>query len=80
MIWRLGLSYEQTQYHFNNDNINQFSVFGGFSYPMGLENTIDVALEYSNRGTKDNNLLNEQTFKIYIGLSLGELWFLRFDK
>lgn len=80
MIWRLGLSYEQTQYHFNNDNINQFSVFGGFSYPMGLENTIDVALEYSNRGTKDNNLLNEQTFKIYIGLSFGELWFLRFDK
>lgn len=80
MIWRFGISYEQTQYSFNDNSINKFSTFGGFSYPMGIENTIDIAFEYSNRGTKENNLLNEQAFKIYIGLSFGELWFLRFDQ
>lgn len=80
MVWRFGLSYEQSQYRFKSTDLNRYSVFGGFSYPLGVDNTIDFAVEYSNRGTKDNNLLNEQAIKLYMGLSFGELWFLRFDK
>jgi len=80
IIWRFGLSYEQTQYFFNGQNINQYSLFGGFSYPLGVDNTIDFAVEYSNRGTTENNLLNENAIKIYLGISFGEFWFLRFDK
>lgn len=80
IMWRFGLSYEQTQYVFNGNDINQFSVFGGLSYPLGVDNTIDFAVEYSNRGTQENNLLQENAIKIYLGLSFGELWFLRYDK
>jgi hypothetical protein len=80
MIWRFGLSYEQTQYTFNGQDINQYSVYGGLSYPLGIDNTIDFAVEYSNKGTTDNNLLHENAIKIYLGLSFGELWFLRYDK
>jgi len=80
IIWRFGLSYEQTQYTFNGQDINQYSVFGGLSYPLGIDNTIDFAVEYSNKGTTDNNLLHENAIKIYLGLSFGELWFLRYDK
>jgi hypothetical protein len=80
IMWRFGLSYEQTQYVFNGKDINQFSVFGGLSYPLGVDNTIDLAVEYSNRGTQENNLLHENAIKIYLGLSFGELWFLRYDK
>jgi hypothetical protein len=80
IMWRFGVSYEQTQYVFNGNDINQFSVFGGLSYPLGVDNTIDVAVEYSNRGTQENNLLHENAIKIYLGLSFGELWFLRYDK
>ena len=80
MVWRFGLSYEQTQYVFNGKDINQFSVYGGFSYPLGIDNTLDLAIEYSNRGTTENNLLNENAIKIYLGISFGELWFLTFDK
>ncbi|MCU0344067.1 MAG: hypothetical protein MUF28_09635 [Ignavibacterium sp.] len=80
IIWRFGLSYEQTQYTFNGTDINQFSVFGGMSYPFGPDNTIDLAIEYLNKGTNDNNLIHENAIKIYIGLSFGELWFLRYDK
>lgn len=80
MVWRFGLSYEQTQYVFNNKDINQFSVYGGFSYPLGIDNTLDLAVEYSNRGTTENNLLNENAIKVYLGISFGELWFLTFDK
>jgi len=80
IMWRFGLSYEQTQYVFNGNDINQFSVFGGLSYPLGVDNTIDFAVEYSNRGKQENNLLHENAIKIYLGLSFGELWFLRYDK
>lgn len=80
MVWRFGLSYEQTQYIFNGKDINQFSVYGGFSYPLGIDNTLDLSVEYSNRGTTENNLLNENAIKIYLGISFGELWFLTFDK
>jgi len=80
IIWRFGLSYEQTQYTFTGRDINQYSVYGGLSYPLGIDNTIDFAVEYSNKGTIENNLLHENAIKIYLGLSFGELWFLRYDK
>lgn len=80
IIWRFGLSYEQTQYTYNGQDIYQYSVYGGLSYPLGIDNTIDFAVEYSNKGRTDKNLLHENAIKIYLGLSFGELWFLRYDK
>ncbi len=80
IIWRFGLSYEQTQYRFNGQDINQFSTFAGLSYPLGIDNSIDFAVQYSTRGTTENNLINENSLRVYFGLSFGELWFLRFDK
>lgn len=80
IVWRLGLSLEQTQYIFNGTGIEQFAAFAGFSYPLGAENSIDFALQYSKRGTTENGLLNENSIRVYLGLSLGELWFLRYDK
>jgi len=47
---------------------------------MGADNSIDLGLQYALRGTKDNNLLQENFVKLYIGVSFGELWFLRYEK
>jgi hypothetical protein len=75
--WRFGLSYEQTQYTFNGQGINQVSTFAGLSYPLGVDNTLDLAIQYTNRGKSENSLLNENTIRIFLGLSFGELWFFR---
>ena len=80
IIFRAGLSYEQTQYIFYDKGINQYSVSLGASLPLGPENTVDIALMYSRRGTKELNLLQEDVIKLGLGLSLGELWFLRQEK
>lgn len=80
MIWRVGASYEQTQFRFYGNGIDQYSLFAGFSYPLGIDNSLDFAVQYSNRGTKENNLLNEQTIRLTLGLSFGELWFLTYEK
>jgi hypothetical protein len=80
IILRAGLSYEQTQYIFNDIGINQYSVSLGASLPLGIENTIDFAFMYARRGTKESNLHQEDIIKLGMGLSLGELWFLRQEK
>ena len=80
IIWRAGLSYEQTQYEVNGKGINQFSVSGGLSLPLGISNTLDLALEYAIRGTTDAGLLKENIIKLGIGISFGEIWFIRQEK
>ena len=80
IILRAGLSLEQTQYKLNNTGINQYSVSLGASLPISNETYFDLALVYSRKGTKENNLLQEDIIKLGIGLSLGELWFIRQEK
>ncbi len=77
IIWRAGLSYEQTQYQINGEGIDQYSFSSGFSLPLSDESSLDIGLQYAIRGTKDFNLIQENIFKINIGLNLGELWFTR---
>ena len=77
IIWRAGLSYEITQYLMNGQDIKQYSVFGGFSIPLGIGNSFDLGLQYSIRGTTDYNLVKENFYKINFGISFGELWFLK---
>ncbi len=78
IIWRAGLSFEQTQYFIDGQGINQFTVGGGFSLPLTLENTIDVGINYSMRGTTEFNLIKENLLQINFGISLGDVWFIRY--
>jgi len=80
IILRGGLSYEQTPYIINNIGINQYSVYGGCSIPLSQGNTIDIGLQYSIRGHVDNSLIKENDLKLAVGISLGDIWFLRDEK
>jgi hypothetical protein len=80
LFFRSGLSYEQTQYEINNIGIEQFSIYAGCSMPLGFDSTIDFALQFGKRGTKENNLLSENFYKFSITLSIGELWFITTDR
>lgn len=80
IMLRAGLSYEISQYTFNGTDINQYSAFAGFSLPLSPENTFDFGFEYSIRGTTDNNLLKENFFRFNLGISFGDIWFLRYEK
>jgi hypothetical protein len=80
LMFRAGLSYEMSQYNFNGNELKQYSVFGGFALPLSPENTIDLGFEYSVRGTKEDNLLEENFLRINFGVSFGDIWFIRYDK
>lgn len=77
---RGGVGYEQTPYIFNGTSINQLSVYAGFSMPIGYENTLDFGFQYGRRGTTDNNLIQENIYKVFISLSFGELWFIQTER
>jgi len=80
MIWRLGLSYEKTQYEFNGQGIDMLAFNTGLSLPLSPNNSLDLGLEFSMRGTTESNLIKENRLKFSLGLSLGELWFLRRER
>ena len=80
IIWRAGLSFEQTQYLVNSEGVNQYSVSGGFSLPLSIANTLDLGLQYAVRGTTDPGLFKENILKLYLTVSLGDIWFIREEK
>ena len=80
IMLRAGLSYELSQYKINGTELKQYSVFGGFAIPLSDDNTVDIGIEYSVRGKTEQNLLEEQFLRINLGLSFGELWFIRYEK
>lgn len=77
MIWRAGLSYEQSQYILNGKGIDEMAAYAGFSYPMGFDNSIDFGFKYGIRGTTDFNLIKENIFAAFITINFGDLWFIR---
>ena len=77
VLYRAGLSFEQTQYIFNGTGINEASLYGGFSLPIRNENSVDLGFQVGKRGTTDNKLLAENIYKFCITLNIGELWFVR---
>jgi hypothetical protein len=77
IIWRSGLSFEETQYMINNEAINQFSVSAGFSLPVSFGNTLDIGVQYWMRGTNSSGLIKENIIRLNAGISFGELWFTR---
>lgn len=80
ILLRGGLSYEQTQYKINGENINQLSLHAGFSLPLSIGNTLDFGFMYGIRGTNDNGLLKENIYKMSVSFSFGDLWFIREER
>jgi long-subunit fatty acid transport protein len=80
MIFRCGLSYEQTQYEINNEGINQYSIHGGASFPISPGNSLDIGLQFGIRGTTDSDLIKENIYRATVTLSFGELWFMRQER
>jgi hypothetical protein len=78
IILRAGLSYEQTQFLVNKTGVNQYSVSGGFSIPLSPANTLDLGLQYGIR--PDPGFFKENLLKVYLTVSLGDIWFIREEK
>lgn len=76
VTYRAGFRYENTGLNINNQSINEFGITFGMSLPLGNMFThLNLGFEYGQRGTTDQNLIQENFFSTSLSLSLNDRWF-----
>ena len=82
VAYRFGVSLGPDYINVGN-KLSQFSTSFGLGLPMALSrqapnqiSIINLAFEYSKRGN-NNNLLKENMFRVSLGLSLSDIWFIK---
>ncbi len=76
--YRLGMRYENTYLEINNTPIKEFGISFGLGFPFRRsKSNLNFAFEIGNRGTVENNLVQENFYKFTFGLSIYERWFVK---
>jgi hypothetical protein len=75
MDLRLGLYYSTLGFKVNDKSINEFGASFGFSVPVSPVSIFNAAIQYGQRGSKDNGLMLDKFIKVNFSLSILELWF-----
>lgn len=81
--YRAGFSFGQDYIDVEN-SLPVYTISVGGSFPMKLKHSfydhqysiMNVTFEYGNRGNNNNNI-TENTYKLSLGFSLSDIWFLR---
>ena len=78
ITYRAGVRYDVTGLQVNNKEINNFGITFGFGLPLTNNfSNLNIGFELGRRGTTDANLIEESYFKINVGLSLNDRWFIK---
>ena len=80
IVYRAGFRYEETGLNLRDEAINEFGITFGVGLPVGPGfSNINLGVEYGQRGTKNSGLIQEDYFRVSVGVSLTEArrWFER---
>ncbi|MBF2707887.1 hypothetical protein [Flavobacterium soyangense] len=78
ITYRGGVKYEKTGLVVNSTSINDVGVTFGLGLPIkGSLSNVNLGFELGKKGTTSNNLVQENYFKINIGISLNDKWFVK---
>jgi long-subunit fatty acid transport protein len=76
--YRLGFTFNKTYLVLRGQQLNEYAISAGFGLPLrGIKTMVNVALQYGNRGTTAQNLIQESYFRVVIGFSIYERWFVK---
>jgi hypothetical protein len=76
--YRAGFRYDNTYLTLHGQPINEYAVSLGFNFPIRkASSSINLALEYGQRGTTNDNLIKETFVRATLGFAIKELWFFR---
>lgn len=76
--YRLGV-YGGTNYlKFGSTQLQEFGVTFGFGLPIKRTlSRFNLGFEIGQKGTTANNLLKENFFKVHIGITINDIWFIK---
>ncbi|KAB2909516.1 MAG: outer membrane protein transport protein [Ignavibacteriales bacterium] len=77
LSYRFGLSYEKLPYLIGGESSYRMSAGAGVSIPLSTANYLDLGVQYSFNSGATPSSVKDHTVKLMVGLSVGELWFLR---
>lgn len=80
--YRLGFRYSQTYLKLRNTQLDEIGISFGLGLPLKKsKTTLNFGFEVGQRGTTDNNLIQERFARVIFSLSVHEFWFIkrRFD-
>lgn len=76
--YRAGFYYNKSALQVNNTGINEVGITFGLGLPLRRSrSTINLGLEIGNRGTTDNDLIQETFVNLRLGFSIYENWFIQ---
>jgi hypothetical protein len=83
--YRMGGRYMQTALDLKNTPLTEYAVSAGVGFPVGPFNKffvgnfsmVNVGLELGQRGTITNGLIKEKFFKVTIGFTINDRWFVK---
>ncbi|WP_047550873.1 outer membrane protein transport protein [Psychroserpens sp. Hel_I_66] len=74
--YRAGLHVENTGLEINNETIREFGMSFGVGLPVGnMFSNANLGIEFGRRGTTNQNLIQENFFRLQFSLSLNDRWF-----
>jgi hypothetical protein len=76
LTYRLGVSMEQYPFLANGNSVKDYGINFGFSLPAGRSN-LNLAAKVGKRGNRNENILEENYFKIYFGITFNDQWFIK---
>jgi hypothetical protein len=76
VTYRLGGSTEKSPFLVNDKPVKDTGINFGFSVPTG-RSSIDLAFKVGKRGNKADNILEQNYFKIFFGITFNDQWFIR---
>jgi hypothetical protein len=76
LTYRAGVSMEQNPFLANGNPVKDVGINFGLSMPAG-RSSLDLAFKYGKRGDKADNILEENYFKIYFGITFNDQWFIK---
>ncbi len=76
VVYRAGFRMEQTGLNIQTESIDEFGISFGVGIPVGkFGSNANIGFEIGQRGTTNNNLVEENFINLQLSLSLNDKWF-----
>ena len=60
----------------NNKSVKDLGLNFGLSLPAG-RSSLDLGFRYGKRGNRNDNLIEENYFRIFFGVTFNDQWFIK---
>ncbi|MBZ9652164.1 lipid outer membrane transport protein FadL-like protein [Psychroflexus montanilacus] len=78
VVYRAGIRYEESGLEYQGEDINEFGISFGLGLPAGRVFTnANLGVEYFERGTTSNNLIQENFISVFLSFSFNDKWFIK---